>query len=122
MTAPGLRAGWQIAQGLACACRGMDDLCVCQNENPWPAAPAPDWQARAERLKAALKPFAEAWKALRPEDLYYRRWATFRVNTDAILAAHDAMRSLHAERDLAAPNDRGREDPENPLRTKGGGA
>jgi hypothetical protein len=27
-----LREPWQIAQAAACGCRGLDDMCPCQNE------------------------------------------------------------------------------------------
>lgn len=29
---PDLRQGWQIEQGARCGCRGVDDMCPCQNE------------------------------------------------------------------------------------------
>ena len=38
---------WQIAQGNACACRGQDDMCACQNENPWPRKRCPACDAAA---------------------------------------------------------------------------
>lgn len=33
---PDPRPSWMIDQGLRCGCRGTDDMCLCQNENPWP--------------------------------------------------------------------------------------
>lgn len=39
-------------------------MCPCQNVCPWPSAPAPDWQARAEAAEAALAAFAAAVKEL----------------------------------------------------------
>lgn len=67
---PDRREAWQIEQGARCGCRGVDDLCACQNENPWPR-PVIDWQARAQSAEAELsalkarvvgvvKPFAHA--------------------------------------------------------------
>lgn len=53
-SAPDLRQPWQIAQGVICGCRGTDDMCPCQNENPWPR-PVVDWQARAVTAEVALK-------------------------------------------------------------------
>jgi hypothetical protein len=47
-----LREPWQITQGKACGCGGQDDMCPCQNENPWPR-PFVDWKARAEAAEAS---------------------------------------------------------------------
>lgn len=47
------REPWQIEQGARCGCRGSDDMCCCQNVNPWPA-PVIDWQTRAIQAEAAL--------------------------------------------------------------------
>lgn len=46
-----LREQWQIEQGKKCGCGGTDDMCPCQNENPWPR-PVIDWKAKAKLAEA----------------------------------------------------------------------
>jgi hypothetical protein len=53
---PDPRPAWMIEQAARCGCRGTDDMCPCQNENPWPRASV-DWEARATELAEALGPF-----------------------------------------------------------------
>jgi len=48
---PEIREFWQIEQGKACGCGGSDDMCACQNMNPWPR-PKLELQ---ERLELAIR-------------------------------------------------------------------
>lgn len=85
------RPQWQIDQGAACACRGTDDICPCQNETPWPR-PARDYEgtirtlelqqqtdrqtiagllARVKRLKEALEAICDG-DVPRPVGIYWR--------------------------------------------------
>lgn len=44
-----LREEWQIRQGRLCGCGGQDDMCACQNMNPWPQPPLIDRLIQAVR-------------------------------------------------------------------------
>jgi hypothetical protein len=45
------REPWQIEQGARCGCKGTDDMCSCQNVQPWPPENV-DWQTRARIAEA----------------------------------------------------------------------
>lgn len=55
---------WQVAQGHACGCYGLDDMCVCQNANePWrwglggkpPPSREQELERRVRELEGAIR-------------------------------------------------------------------
>jgi hypothetical protein len=91
-----LREPWQIEQAARCGCKGTDDLCPCQNENPWPR-PFIDWKTRAEAAEAQLTALKEEVERLKAE----LAMVPFEMDRDQLLDQIDYLQADIARKDAA---------------------